>query len=135
MWDARRQVRRCRWAAWVHRWGSEKGKWNLELKDGQDGSEIDPLLTFLEDHDGVASRRVRRLRRGHDHSPRSAGQERCSPTDGKTVLVADGLRPADGPVRGVPRAGRASIRQSYDDDTALHAGVGGESTPAWAARC
>ena len=30
------------------RWQQQKGMWNLELKDGLDGSEIDPLLTFLE---------------------------------------------------------------------------------------
>jgi nitrate reductase / nitrite oxidoreductase, alpha subunit len=31
-----------------HRWGKEKGKWNLQLKDGVDGSAIDPALTFLD---------------------------------------------------------------------------------------
>ena len=30
------------------RWQEQKGSWNLELKDGLDGSDIDPLLTFLE---------------------------------------------------------------------------------------
>ncbi len=35
------------------RWGSEKGKWNLMLRDGLDGSEIRPALTFLEEHDAV----------------------------------------------------------------------------------
>jgi nitrate reductase alpha subunit len=36
------------------RWGEkEKGKWNLEMKDGLDDSEIDPLLTFLGDSDEV----------------------------------------------------------------------------------
>ncbi len=35
------------------RWGSEKGKWNLTLRDGLDGSEIRPALTFLEEHDAV----------------------------------------------------------------------------------
>jgi nitrate reductase alpha subunit len=29
------------------RWQSEKGHWNLELKDGLDGSEIDPELSLL----------------------------------------------------------------------------------------
>jgi hypothetical protein len=29
------------------RWGKQQGKWNLLLKDGVDGSEIDPELTFL----------------------------------------------------------------------------------------
>ncbi len=33
-----------------YRWGTAKGgKWNLLLKDGKDGSEIDPHLTFLDE--------------------------------------------------------------------------------------
>ena len=35
------------------RWQKEKGRWNLELKDGLDGAEIDPALTFLDQHDAV----------------------------------------------------------------------------------
>ena len=36
------------------RWQSKKGQWNLEMKDGQDGTEIDPALSFLElDHEVV----------------------------------------------------------------------------------
>ncbi len=31
-----------------HRWGKQKGKWNLELRDALDGSSIDPLLTFID---------------------------------------------------------------------------------------
>lgn len=33
------------------RWQAHKGRWNLELKDDLDGTEIDPLLTFLENRD------------------------------------------------------------------------------------
>lgn len=36
------------------RWGEEKGKWNLKMEDGLDGSSIDPILTFLGEHDEVA---------------------------------------------------------------------------------
>jgi len=35
------------------RWQKAKGKWNLEMKDGRDGSPIDPLLTLLGHHDEV----------------------------------------------------------------------------------
>ncbi|GEM85678.1 nitrate reductase subunit alpha [Meiothermus granaticius] len=35
------------------RWQSEKGKWNLELKDAKTGEEISPLLSFREVADGV----------------------------------------------------------------------------------
>ncbi|MDA8168966.1 MAG: nitrate reductase subunit alpha [Nitrospiraceae bacterium] len=33
------------------RWQEEKGKWNLHMKDGKDGSEIDPMLTFAGEKD------------------------------------------------------------------------------------
>ncbi|MGH9402539.1 MAG: nitrate reductase subunit alpha [Terriglobia bacterium] len=33
------------------RWQTEKGQWNLQLKDAADGSEIDPQLSFLDDRD------------------------------------------------------------------------------------
>lgn len=36
-----------------HRWQSQKGQWNLELKDGLDDSPIDPVLSFVNDHDAV----------------------------------------------------------------------------------
>ena len=34
-------------------WQHKQGEWNLELKDGQDGTEIEPLLSLLEYRDGV----------------------------------------------------------------------------------
>lgn len=36
-----------------HRWGKEKGHWNLLLKDPSDGSPVDPCLTLLEVADEV----------------------------------------------------------------------------------
>jgi nitrate reductase alpha subunit len=33
------------------RWQDQKGQWNLEMKDGLDGSEIQPLLSFIESRD------------------------------------------------------------------------------------
>ncbi|RKZ44065.1 MAG: nitrate reductase subunit alpha [Gammaproteobacteria bacterium] len=36
-----------------HRWQTEKGQWNLELKDGLDDSPIDPLLSFIDNRDEV----------------------------------------------------------------------------------
>lgn len=35
------------------RWGSKKGKWNLEFKDSLDGSSFDPQLSLLETADEV----------------------------------------------------------------------------------
>jgi nitrate reductase alpha subunit len=52
------------------RWQERKGLWNLEMKDPTDGREIEPLLTFLQDNDGIAQVEVadfasdRRLKRG-----------------------------------------------------------------------
>ncbi|MBV8151356.1 MAG: nitrate reductase subunit alpha [Candidatus Eremiobacteraeota bacterium] len=37
------------------RWQKKKGQWNLKLEDGQDGSQIDPLLTFIDKNDEVAN--------------------------------------------------------------------------------
>ncbi len=36
-----------------YRWQDEKGKWNLEYKDGETGKEYDPELSLLEKNEGV----------------------------------------------------------------------------------
>jgi len=53
MWDKATQGPKMPQGTVGFRWQEHKGQWNLELKDGLDGSEIDPVLTFLADHDGV----------------------------------------------------------------------------------
>ena len=35
------------------RWQGEKGKWNIEMKDGVDDEDLDPELSFIEKHDAV----------------------------------------------------------------------------------
>ncbi len=35
------------------RWQSHKGQWNLEMKDGATGEDLEPELSFLEQHDAV----------------------------------------------------------------------------------
>ncbi len=35
------------------RWQDKKGQWNLKLEDGLDDSPIDPVLSFLDQHDEV----------------------------------------------------------------------------------
>ena len=42
MWDAKDLRPKMPMGSSGFRWGKEKGKWNLILKDGVDGSEIDP---------------------------------------------------------------------------------------------
>ncbi|MBT6156302.1 MAG: nitrate reductase subunit alpha [Planctomycetaceae bacterium] len=53
MWDEDSNGPKMPMGSSGFRWGEEKGKWNLHLKDGQDNSDIRPRLSFLEDHDGV----------------------------------------------------------------------------------
>ena len=36
-----------------HRWQEKKGQWNLGMKDGLDGSAIEPMLTLLEKREAV----------------------------------------------------------------------------------
>lgn len=33
------------------RWQKEKGKWNIKNRDGSNGQMIDPVLSFIDDHD------------------------------------------------------------------------------------
>lgn len=104
------------------RWGKEKGKWNLVLKDGQDGSDIDPVLTFLDGHDEIVFAsfddfgEARLLRRG-------VPVKHLTTADGRRVRVAtvyDLLMAQYGVGRGLD----GEYPQSYDDDLPY--------TPAWA---
>ncbi len=36
-----------------YRWQKQQGQWNLEMKDGADGSALDPVLSLLGSHDDV----------------------------------------------------------------------------------
>ncbi|NUN48748.1 MAG: nitrate reductase subunit alpha [Candidatus Brocadiae bacterium] len=105
------------------RWAqAEKGKWNLLMKDGLDGSEIAPALTFLEESDGVVQVRLdnfaeaKSLRRG-------VPVKRLVTADGKTVTVAtvyDLLMAQYGVGRGLA----GDYPASMDDENAPY-------TPAW----
>jgi nitrate reductase alpha subunit len=53
MWDATTDTPKMPMGSVGFRWAQTKGQWNLELKDGQDGVDIDPQLTFLSQHDSV----------------------------------------------------------------------------------
>ncbi len=53
VWDAVSGAPRMLKGAVGHRWQSKAGEWNLELKDGLDGADIDPLLSFGADCDAV----------------------------------------------------------------------------------
>jgi nitrate reductase alpha subunit len=53
MWDEAEGRPKMPMGSSGFRWGKEKGKWNTLLRDGVDGSEIRPALTFLDGNDGV----------------------------------------------------------------------------------
>ncbi len=123
MWDAGDGRAKMPLGSVGHRWGEAQGKWNLELKDGVDGSAIDPELTFLDQNDGV-------LQVAFDDFAAGGTTHRGVPV--RTIETADG------PVRvatvfdllmatyGVGRGLEGDYPESYDDDTVY--------TPAWAER-
>ncbi len=104
------------------RWGEEKGKWNLELKDGVDGSEIDPTLTFLDSSDEVAQVRLDDFAEGCVLT-RGVPAKRLKTSDGSEVLVATvyDLLMAQ---YGVPRGLEGEYPEDYDDGDKPY-------TPAW----
>jgi len=105
------------------RWGSEHGKWNLELKDGADGSEIRPALTFLGAADEVIEVRLDDFGEGKSIA-RGVPVKRIAGVCGETITVAtvyDLLMAQYGVGRGLPGAYPAD----YNDESAPY-------TPAWA---
>jgi nitrate reductase alpha subunit len=107
-----------------HRWGSGKGKWNLKLEDGADGSPIDPVLTFLEDADEVLSVHLDDFGEGRTHA-RGVPVKRLRTTDGTAVVatVYDLLMAQYGVGRGLP----GDYAADYGDATKPY-------TPAWSER-
>ncbi len=124
MWDAAADDPRMPIGSVGFRWGTTPGQWNLQLKDGIDGSAIDPVLTFLGKSDEIvdvelddfSTRQI--IRRG-------VPARRVTRADGRQVLVTtvyDVLMAQYGVNRGLPGAYPDS-----DDDDAPY-------TPAWAER-
>ncbi len=122
MWDQRQQRPKMPMGSVGFRWGREKGKWNLLLKDGLDQSEIDPALTFLSEHDGVVQVRFDDFGEGRAVS-RGVPVRRIETADGSTVTVTTvyDLLMAQ---YGVPRGLGEGYPRDYDDDLPY--------TPAWA---
>lgn len=104
------------------RWQSEKGQWNLELKDPTSGEPIDPLLSFRDQADEV------RLLEFDDFTTGKT-LERGVPV--KYVQTKDGERVAVTTVFdlllaqfGVERGLGGAYPKGYDDEEGLY-------TPAW----
>ncbi len=122
MWDSGTGRAKMPGGSVGHRWGTEKGKWNLLLKDAQDGSDIDPVLTFLDESDETPTVAFDDFGQGTTIR-RAVPAKRIQTTDGKTALVTTvyDLMLAQ---YGVPRGLAGDYPGSYDDDTPY--------TPAWA---
>ncbi|WP_345899954.1 nitrate reductase subunit alpha [Martelella sp. UBA3392] len=114
-----------------YRWG-EKGKWNLEQKDGA-GSDIDLVMSLAEKHDGVEDvafpyfgSRAHDYFEGTDHDSvlmRKVPVRRVALADGEAVVatVFDLFVANYGLDRGF---GGDNVASSFDDGTPY--------TPAWA---
>jgi len=105
------------------RWQTEKGKWNLEMKDGATGEDLDPELSFLAQHDAVVQVAFddfaggQTLRRG---VPVRTLQTSAGPITVTTVF--DLLMAQFGVGRGLA----GDTPKSYDDEAPY--------TPAWQER-
>ena len=122
MWDAATQRPKMPLGSVGHRWGKEKGKWNLELKDGVDASAIDPQLSFLDDNDGVVQIRLDDFGAG-SALQRGVPVKKITTASGEVVTVTtvyDLLMAQYGVGRGLS----GEYPQSYDEDSPY--------TPAWA---
>jgi len=122
MWDAKDSRPKMPMGSSGFRWGKERGKWNLLLKDGVDGSEIDPVLTFLQSNDGVAQAQFDDFGEGRSIQ-RGVPVKKIRTADGKTVTVAtiyDLLMAQYGVSRGLP----GDYPKDYNDESQPY-------TPAW----
>lgn len=122
MWDAKENRPKMPMGSVGDRWSSTKGKWNLLLKDGADGSDIDPALTFLTTNDEIVQVRLDDFADGRTIN-RGVPVKRIRTVNGETVLVAtvyDLLMAQYGVSRGLP----GEYAANYDDDSLPY-------TPAW----
>jgi nitrate reductase alpha subunit len=124
VWDEGSDGARMPLGSLGFRWQEKKGEWNLQMKDGLDGSEISPSLTFLEKNDGA--RQVAFTDFAADRSVRRAVPVRLLQTEQGEVPVAtvfDLLMAQFGVGRGLP----GDYPEGYDDPE-------GPYTPAWQER-
>ncbi len=123
MWDTGESKPKMPMGSVGFRWGTEKGKWNLKLNDGLTSSDIDPVLTFLDDNDGVLQVRLDDFGEARSVT-RGVPVKKIKTSTGETVAVttAYDLMMAQ---YGVPREFEGEYPQDYDQEDAPY-------TPAWA---
>jgi nitrate reductase alpha subunit len=120
VWDQSSDQPRMPLGTLGFRWQQKKGEWNLQLKDGQDGSEIAPSLTLLDGNDGVLKVAFddfgdgQAVQRGVPVRYLETAQGRVPVTTVYDLLMAQ---------FGVNRGMEGAYPASYDDD--------GVYTPAW----
>jgi nitrate reductase alpha subunit len=126
MWDESEQRPKMPMGSSGDRWAaSEKGKWNLLLQDGLDGSEIRPALTFLGASDAIVRVRFEDFGEARQVS-RGVPVKRIQTADG-TVLTVTTVYDLMMAQYGVGRELEGEYGASYDDETAPY-------TPAWSER-
>lgn len=107
-----------------HRWQDQKGKWNLELKDAEDGSELDPQLSLNGAQDEILQLRFSDF--GNEKSfERGVPAKYVETTKGRVPVttVFDLLMAQFGVDRGLG----GEYAKDYDDEEAAY-------TPAWQER-
>ncbi|MFQ5340372.1 MAG: nitrate reductase subunit alpha [Anaerolineae bacterium] len=114
------------------RWQQQKGQWNLEMKDGLDGAEIDPVLTLLDNHDEVVQAEFTEFASGQTFR-RGVPVKYIETADGKVAVatIYDLLMAQFGVGRG-PSTGSGQrlageYPSDYDDEESPY-------TPAWQER-
>lgn len=122
MWDEADSEPRMPMGSAGYRWSKEKGKWNLQLKDGFSGCEIKPALTLLSMNDEVVRVEFDDFGAGSTHQ-RGVPAKRITTADGKTVLAATvyDLTMAQ---FGVSRGLEGEYPEDYGNEEAPY-------TPAW----
>ncbi len=122
MWDEKTGTPKMPMGSSGHRWGDVKGKWNLLLKDGKDGSDIQPELTFLSKNDSVVQVELDDFGMGTVYQ-RGVPTRTLKTTDGEQVQVTTvyDLMMAQ---YGVNRDLAGDYPTDYDDENAPF-------TPAW----
>lgn len=120
MWDESDSVPKMPMGSSGYRWG-KPGQWNLTLKDGKDGSRIDPALTFLACKDNEVLVSLDDFGDGSEVL-RGVPVKAITTSDGKTVLVTTVFDLMNAQY-GVPRGLQGDYPESYDDEKPY--------TPAW----
>jgi nitrate reductase alpha subunit len=112
MWDEAGQAKMPQGSV-GHRWSRQGGQWNLLLKDGRDGSQIRPMLTFLHDEYEELAVLFDDFGQGRSLS-RGVPARRLKTVDGEVLVttVYDLLMAQ----YGVPRGLGGMYPADYDDD-------------------